>query len=193
MTAGRGLVHKDSTQCRAWCQEQKRRKEQRRRAAQGDASANEDAEPSVPSVLTQQQAGDASAAAAVDELPDQDTQHQAPEQDEELQQEVFDDVSLASGRHSPDKDKVRAHSHFVTQNAANLQDAPATLLPRNLQPLRCSDFVSPRAVWPCLSASRHKVHMTYKTRGESACRALLFHESFLVPPRHSQGLLLEWL
>lgn len=86
-------MHKDSTQCRAWCQEQKRRKEQRRRAAQGDTSADEDAEPSVPSVLTQQQAGDASAAAAVDELPDQDTQHQAPEQDEELQEEVFDEVS----------------------------------------------------------------------------------------------------
>ncbi|KAK9902044.1 hypothetical protein WJX75_002353 [Coccomyxa subellipsoidea] len=103
--SGRGLVHKDSTQCRAWCQEQKRRKEQRRRAAQGDASADEDAEPSVPSVLTQQQAGNASAAAAVDELPDQDTQHQAPEQDEEIQEEVFDDVSLASGRHSLDKDK----------------------------------------------------------------------------------------
>ena len=153
-------MHKDSTQCRAWCQEQKRRKEQRRRAAQGDASADEDAEPSVPRVLTQQQAGDASAAAAVDELPDQDTQHQAPEQDEEIQEEVFDDVSLASGRHSLDKDKARVHSHFVTQNAANLQDAPAILLPRNLQPLRCSDSVSPRAVWPCLSASRHKVHMT---------------------------------
>ncbi|EIE21258.1 hypothetical protein COCSUDRAFT_57160 [Coccomyxa subellipsoidea C-169] len=109
-TSGRGLVHKDSTQCRAWCAEQKRRKERRKLAAQENASADGDDQLSVPSVLSQQQAGDASAAAAVDEVvvSHRDRGDPVPDQDEERGgsvDESFDDVSLASGRLSPDKDK----------------------------------------------------------------------------------------
>ena len=127
VAAGRGLVHKDSTQCRAWCAEQKRRKECRKLAAQENASADGDDQLSVPSVLSQQQAGDASAAAAVDDVlvSHRDRGDPVPDQDEERGgsvDESFDDVSLASGRLSPDKDKVCEYRSTFAPSRVFLSD-----------------------------------------------------------------------
>ncbi len=127
VAAGRGLVHKDSTQCRAWCAEQKRRKERRKLAAQENASADGEDQLSVPSVLSQQQAGDASAAAAVDDVlvSHRDRGDPVPNQDEERGgsvDESFDDVSLASGRLSPDKDKVCKYRSTFAPSKSLLSD-----------------------------------------------------------------------
>lgn len=120
-------MHKDSTQCRQWCQEQKRRKERRKRRGQKGAPADEEqpSAPSAPSVLDQQQSGSASAEAAVeDALPDQQ-QQEVPDGDAEQgltsAADAFENVSLSSNalpgaRVAPERNRVRSLLNLGHQN-----------------------------------------------------------------------------